>query len=118
MRNAPVLDVRRSLLAALKLFDADRLRWLDEAAATGPLVGLRMGRVTTWVVTDPDAARTMLVSEGAAWKRPPATIAPIRLGVGENLFTQADTSWARLQPLVAPARRKKSIEARWRRCRR
>jgi cytochrome P450 len=112
MHDAPVIDVHRSIRKALKIFDADRLRWLDEAAATGPVVGLRMGPVKTWVVTDPDVARTMLVSESAAWRRPPATIAPIRLGVGENLFTQSDKSWAELQPLVAPALRKKSLEAR------
>lgn len=112
MGVVPKLKVHRSLTKALKLFDADRLRWLDEAAAIGPLVGLRMGPVTTWVVTDAELARTMLVAEGTSWMRPPATVVPIRLGVGENLFSQSDRAWARLQPLVAPTFRKKALELR------
>jgi cytochrome P450 len=112
MSVVPELKVHRSVTKGLKLFDADRLRWLDEAAAIGPLVGLRMGPVTTFVVTDAEAARTMLVPEGSSWTRPPALAVPIRLGVGENLFTQSDKAWARLQPAVAPQFRKKALEAR------
>jgi hypothetical protein len=57
MSTAPELKVHRSITKALKLFEADRLRWLDEAAAKGPLVALRMGPVKTWVVTDPERER-------------------------------------------------------------
>ena len=71
-----------------------------------------MGPVTTWVVTDAEVARTMLVPEGASWQRPPALAVPIRIGVGENLFTQSDKAWARLQPAVAPSFRKKALETR------
>lgn len=112
MRAAPQLRVHRSVTKGLKLFDTDRLRWLDEAAAIGPLVALRMGPVTTWVVTDAEVARTMLVPEGSSWQRPPALAVPIRIGVGENLFTQSDKAWARLQPAVAPSFRKKALDAR------
>ena len=42
----------------------------------------------------------------------PRRVAPIRVGVGENLFTQSDKAWAELQPLVAPAFRKKALDAR------
>ncbi len=112
MGTAPELRIHRSILKALKLFDADRLRWLDEAAALGPVVALRMGPVKTWVITDPDTARTLLVTDSSSWTRPPATLVPIRLGVGENLFTQKDRSWARLQPEIAPAFRKKALDAR------
>lgn len=38
MRAVPELKVHRSTIKALKLFDADRLHWLDAAAAEGPLV--------------------------------------------------------------------------------
>jgi cytochrome P450 len=112
VKAAPELRVHRSLTTALKLFDADRLRWLDEAAAKGPLVALRMGRVTAWVITDPEAARTMLVTDSASWTRPPALRVPIRVGVGENLFTQRDKAWALLQPSLAPAFHKKALEQR------
>jgi cytochrome P450 len=112
MSVAPELKIHRSVTKALKIFDADRLRWLDEAAALGPIVALRMGPVKTFIVTDADAARTMLVADAASWRRPPATLTPIRVGVGENLFTQSDKAWARLQPAVAPAFRKKALEAR------
>jgi cytochrome P450 len=108
----PELKVHRSVTQALKIFDADRLRWLDEAAAAGPLVTLRMGPVKVCVLTDPDAARTLLVTDGASWTRPPATRVPIRVGVGENLFTQTDEAWARLQPSIAPAFRRKALEER------
>ncbi len=112
MSVVPELKVHRSVVKGLKLFDADRLRWLDEAAAMGPLVVLRMGPVKTFVVTDADLARTMLLPEGSSWMRPPALAVPIRTGVGENLFTQSDKAWARLQPDVAPWFRKKALEAR------
>jgi cytochrome P450 len=112
MGSPPELKVHRSIVKALKLFNADRLRWLDEAADAGPLVALRLGPVKAWVVTDPDIARTMLVTESSSWMRPPASTVPIRMGVGENLFTQSDKAWAELQPSVAPAFRKKAIDPR------
>jgi cytochrome P450 len=109
---APEIKVHRSLNRSLQLFDADRFRWLDEAAAAGPLTALRMGPVKVWVITDPDLARTVLVTDAATWTRPPATVVPIRMGVGENLFTQSDANWARVQPAVAPAFRRKAVDAR------
>lgn len=112
MRAAPTVRIDRSLLRALAAFEADRLRWLDEAAALGPIAGLRFGWATVWVLSDPDAARRMLVTEGDSWTRPPAIRVPIRLGVGENLFTQSDAAWGLLQPQVAPAFRKRALEAR------
>jgi len=112
MSSAPELKVDRSLTKGLKLFDADRLRWLDEAAALGPVVALRMGPVRTWVVSDAEVARTMLVTDAGSWMRPPATVVPIRIGVGENLFTQTDKAWALLQPQVAPAFRRKALDER------
>jgi cytochrome P450 len=54
----------------------------------------------------------MLVGEAGAWRRPPTAVAPIRIGLGENLFTQSDRNWARLQPAVAPTLRRKTFEAR------
>ncbi len=113
MSAAPELRIHRSSVTkGLKLFDADRLRWLDDAAAVGPLVALRMGPVKLFVVTDAEVARTMLVAEGPSWTRPPAARVAVRMGVGENLFTQTDKAWARLQPDVAPAFRKKALEQR------
>jgi cytochrome P450 len=109
---APEIKVHRSLTRSLRLFDADRFRWLDEAAAAGPLTALRMGPVKVWVITDPDLARTMLVTEAATWIRPPATVVPIRMGVGENLFSQSDRDWAQLQPALAPAFRRRAVDAR------
>ncbi len=112
MRSAPDLRIHRSLTKGLRLFDADRLRWLDEAAAIGPLVALRMGPVELSVVTDAEVARTLLVTDSSSWTRPPATLAPIRVAVGENLFTQSDKAWTRVQPFVAPAFRRKVLEPR------
>jgi cytochrome P450 len=113
MRTAPTVRIDRSIRRALATFDADRLRWLDEAAALGPIAGLRLGPATTWVVSDPEAARTMLVTRGDSWTRPPAMTTPIRLGVGENLFTQRDKAWARLAPQLTPMFRKRALDARF-----
>ena len=110
--TAPKLRVDRSPRRALQRFDADRLGWLDQAAAAGPVAGLQMGFLTTWVVTDPEIARTMLVTESGSWARPSTLLASIRTGIGENLFTQSEKHWARLQPAVAPSFRKKALEAR------
>jgi cytochrome P450 len=111
-RPAPEVTIHRSITKALKLFDDDRLRWLDEACALGPLVALRMGPIKMWVVTDAEVARKLLVTDGAAWTRPPATLAPIRVAIGENLFTASDKAWAKVQPFVAPAFRRKAVEPR------
>jgi cytochrome P450 len=104
--------IDRSIRRSLAAFDADRLRWLDEAASLGPIAGLRFGPTTVWVLSDPEAARAMLVTDGDSWTRPPAMRVPIRVGVGENLFTQRDRAWARLQPHLAPAFRKRALDAR------
>jgi cytochrome P450 len=106
------VSIDRSLRRSLAAFDADRLRWLDEAAALGPIAKLRFGAATVWVVSDADAARAILVSDSGSWTRPPAMRVPIRLGVGENLFSQSDKAWAALQPRIAPMFRKRALEAR------
>src|SRR5450432_4038539 len=112
MRTPPTVRIDRKLRRGLAAFDADRLRWLDEAAALGPIAGLRLGPATVWVLSDAEAARTMLVTDGSSWTRPPAMRIPIRLGVGENLFTQRDKAWSRLAPQLAPAFRKRALDAR------
>ena len=112
MGAVPELRVHRSLTRALQLIGSDRLRWLDEAAALGPVAALRMGPLTTWVISDPDAARKMLVTDHGSWVRPPTLLVPMRVAVGENLFTQRDRAWAQLQPAVAPAFRKSALERR------
>ena len=93
---------------SLRRFDADRLGWLDRATALGPVVAMRMGpHAHVGDHRSRGRARTMLVTDAAAWTRPPATVVPIRLAIGENLFTQADKAWAVLQPEVAPSLRKR-----------
>ncbi len=106
------LRIDGSIFRALRAFRGDRLRWLDEAAALGPLTALRFGRVRLWVLSDRDAARRMLIQEATSWERPPAAVVPIRLGVGENLFTMPDNAWQTLQPQVAPAFRKRALDER------
>jgi hypothetical protein len=59
--TAPEVRVHRSPIKALRLFDADRFRRLDEAASLGPLVALRMGPVKVWTTTDPQVARTIVL---------------------------------------------------------
>ena len=110
---APELKIHRSLTKALKLFDADRLRWLDEAAAAGPArraahgSGQDVGRHRSR--RGADDARDRRRRRGRGRRR---RVVPIRVGVGENLFTQSDKAWAEFQPLVAPAFRKKALDAR------
>ena len=110
----PTAEVRidRSLFRALRSFNANRLGWLDKGAAAAPLAQLRFGPVRTWSVTDPDLARQMLITDAASWERPPAALIPIRLGIGENLFTMPDDAWEHLQPQVAPAFRKRALDHR------
>ena len=110
----PTAEIRidRSLFRALRSFNANRLEWLDKGAAAAPLAQLRFGPVRTWSVTDPDLARQMLITDAASWERPPAALIPIRLGIGENLFTMPDDAWEILQPQVAPAFRKRALDDR------
>jgi hypothetical protein len=56
-----------SIRRAHAAFDADRLRWLDEAAALAPIAGLRFGPATTWVLSDSGADRTMTTATALSW---------------------------------------------------
>jgi cytochrome P450 len=109
MRSAPIVRVDRSLRRGLRAFDADRFRWLDEAAALGPLTGLRFGPVNAWVVSDAALARRMLITDGERWVRSSQQIVPSRLAVGESLFSRSDRTWKLVQPHLAPHFRFKSV---------
>jgi cytochrome P450 len=108
----PEILVHRSVTKALRLYNQDRLRWMDEAAALGPLVAMRVGPARTLILSDPDGARSVLITDASSWKRPLVTTVPIRMAVGENLVTQADKAWSQLQPALAPDFRKRAVEAR------
>ena len=112
MPDVPVVRIHRSLLKSLRAFSLDRLRFLDEAAALGPVAGLRFGPSTVFVVTDAEVARRILVTDAVLWTRPPAMRLPVRMGVGENIFTQSDARWAVAQPIVAPAFRSRVLAGR------
>ncbi len=112
MKSLPTLRIERSLLGSLRAFSEDRLRYLDEAAALGPVTALRFGPSAVYVVSDAELARRILVTESASWTRPPAMRHPVRLGVGENIFTQAERAWSRSQPIVAPAFRGRALASR------
>ncbi len=112
MESLPTFRIDRSLLGSLRAFSEDRLRYLDEAAALGPVTALRFGRSTVYVVSDAEVARRILVTESASWTRPPTMRYPVRLGVGENIFTQSDRAWSRSQPIVAPAFRGRVLASR------
>jgi enediyne biosynthesis protein E7 len=109
----PTLQIDRSLTRSLRRYSEDPLRWVGEAARMGPIVGIRFGHVTpTYILNDPDVARSILITEGKEWKRPQATVAPIRLAIGENLFTQSERDWSLLQPSLAPDFRRRALEPR------
>ncbi len=112
MSTYPILQIDRSLTRSLRLFDQDRFRWLDEAASLGPLTILKVGPAKVWVTTDPEFVRAILVTEASSWRRPPSAVVPIRLGVGENLFTQSDKNWAAIQPMLSPTFRRKALASR------
>ena len=79
----------------------------------GEIVGLRFGMFTpAYILNDPEVARSMFIAGAKSWRRPPATVVPIRLALGENLFTQSDRDWALLQPVLAPDFRKRALEPR------
>jgi cytochrome P450 len=109
---APEVLIHRSPFKGLRLFNADRFRWVDEAAALGPLSALRVGPFRLAIVTDVELGRTILLTENERWVRPPATVVPIRLAIGENLFTEPNETWAVHQAAVAPNFRRKALDAR------
>jgi len=109
MRSAPVVRVDRSLRRGLRAFDTDRFRWLDEAAALGPVTGLRFGPVNAWVVSDAALARRMLITDANRWVRSSQQVVPSRLAVGESLFSRPDRTWKVVQPHLAPHFRSKSL---------
>jgi cytochrome P450 len=111
--SVPTLRIDRSLTRSIRLYREDPLRWVGEAAGMGPIVAFRFGPVTpTYVLNDPDVARSMFIADAKVWKRPTATIVPIRLAIGENLFTQSERDWSLLQPLLAPDFRKRALGTR------
>jgi enediyne biosynthesis protein E7 len=108
----PVLRVPGSAVKAARTFNADRLGWNDRAAALGPLSQLKLGPFKVWIITNPELAREMLVSDSDQWIRPATARTPIRMGVGENLFTQSDKAWAATAPSLSPAFRKRALDLR------
>jgi cytochrome P450 len=111
--DVPTLRIDRSVTRSVTLFNEDPLRFTLEAEQMGPIVALRFGSVTpTYVLSDPEAARSIFIADAKAWRRPIATIVPIRLAIGENLFTQSERDWSILQPALAPDFRKRALEPR------
>ncbi len=108
----PVLRIPGSARKAAAVFNEDRFGWNDRASELGPLSQLRLGPARVWIITDPDIAREMLVTDSRNWIRPATARTPIRLGIGENLFTQSEKAWAVTQPTLSPAFRKRSLEPR------
>ncbi len=97
----------------MKLYSDDPLRWFGQAAEMGPIVAIKFGPITpTYVLNDPEVARSLLITDAKAWKRPPTTIYPIRLSIGENLFTQSERDWSILQPSLAPDFRRRALDPR------
>jgi cytochrome P450 len=108
----PVLRIPGSAIKAARTFNEDRFGWNDRAAALGPLSQLKLGPFKVWIITEPDLARAMLVGDSGQWIRPATARTPIRLGVGENLFTQSEKAWAATVPALSPAFRKRALEPR------
>ncbi|HUC14232.1 MAG TPA: cytochrome P450, partial [Acidimicrobiales bacterium] len=109
---SPKLRVQRSLRRALDLYNQDRLGWMEQALALGPVVRLLIGPVTLVVVSDAEAGRSLLIADAQRWRRTPATTITAKLAIGDNLFTQGERAWAKLQPAVAPEFRKRALESR------
>jgi cytochrome P450 len=108
----PVVRIPGSARKAAAVFNKDRFGWNDQASNLGPLTQLQLGPVRVWIITDPDIAREMLVTDSTNWTRPSTATTPIRLGIGENLFTQSEKAWAVTQPTLSPAFRKRSLDPR------
>src|ERR1700680_728602 len=88
----PTLQIDRSLTRALRIYNSDRLGWMEKARDAGPIVGLKFGPITPmFVVSDPEAARSVLIADSASWKRSLVITIPSRLATGGDfLFTQAE----------------------------
>lgn len=112
MGEAPVLRIHRSLFKAMDLYNEDRLGWMEKAMSLAPIVRMLLGPLTVVVISDADAARSLLISDSGRWRRAPVSTITARLAIGENLFTQGNRSWAKLQPAVAPDFRKRALDAR------
>jgi cytochrome P450 len=108
----PVVRVPGSARKAAAEFNRNRFLWNDRAAALGPLSQLQLGPVRVWVITDPTIARDMLVGDSANWVRPATNRTPIRMGFGENLFTQSEKAWAAMEPTINQSFRKRALEPR------
>ncbi len=105
----PTLEIGSGLVDGLRRFSEDRFGWLDRARGLGPITRLRFGRVSSWVVTDPELVRSILIADASSWIRPPTLVTPIRIAVGDNLFTQRDKAWRRVHGEVAPALRSRAL---------
>ncbi|MGH9106810.1 MAG: cytochrome P450 [Acidimicrobiales bacterium] len=111
--EAPVLCVSRSLPKAFRMFNTDRLGWAERAASAGPLVGLQFGPIIgAYILTDAEVARAVLMSERWSWRRSPSTMTPVRMAIGDFLFTQEERVWSLVQPFLSPDLRKRALEPR------
>ena len=92
----PKLTIDQSFRRGLAAFNNDRLQWLDEAAALGPLVGLGFGKITAWVLTGVELAR--LITESAAFVRPLNFRRPTSMAIGKSLFIESQKEWEAIGP--------------------
>jgi len=112
-QKPPVMSIHRSATKAMRLFNADRLSWMEKAAELGPLVSVQAGPVRlTFVLSDPDGCRSVLITDSSSWQRPWITTVPLRVAGGESLLTQKNSDWAQVQPCLAPDFRKRVLQTR------
>src|SRR5690349_2238738 len=90
------------LLGSLLKFRRDRLGLQEDAARTGPIARVQLGPVALHVISDPDLAHEVLVTQAADFKKSPA-LQLLRPMLGDGLLLAEGDTHKRHRKLLAPA---------------
>ncbi len=91
-------------------FHADKLGYLERAAARGPVVELQFGPVTLYLLREPEAIEHVLVRNARNYGKDTLGFDALRLFLGNGLLTSEGSFWRRQRRIAQPAFHHKRIE--------
>ncbi len=93
---------------ASRYFD-DPISFLKESVQLAPVMSMRLGYVSFYLVNDPDIAQYVLQKKNANYLKEPHLMSVIEAGGDENLFTTDGEEWLWRRRMMQPAFHRKQI---------
>lgn len=103
MDRVPLAPNATPFFGHMKLFTSDTLNYLLTLRDCGDIVRIRFGPFPFVVVSHPDLARQVLVTDAKSYDKSRVTKAALSDSAGKGLFTNDGEPWKRQRKLVQPA---------------